>query len=277
MGKTMGFFQNFSLDLQRLSSALNYVQNNPQTSHEDLARSMSVNRPVAEGFSAWLRHTGLVKIITRQDSQPTKIYQLTDFGQLVCQYDSTLSDLGTQWILHYYLSVKQEETSEAWYMLFNYFLPHCFDFTSDKFQMYFEDKVGVEAKNRSALKKDPIAALSTYVRPDALAKLNILEKHDKTYQISRPDYPSSLIIGYMLFDWWQHRYNFSNTLRFSQLCEDDESIGRLCLADRNQIRRFVIDLTRLGYVSFSDTQHEPVNRLQQIPASSLLERYYQQQ
>lgn len=273
----MGFFQNFNLDLRRLSDALIYVQNNPTASQEELARGMSVNRPVAEGFSAWLRHTGLAKIIVNRDSQAKKSYQLTQFGELAARYDPTLSSLETQWILHYYLSVKQDEISYAWHVLINHYLPFHTDFTTDGFRTYFGDLMGAEAKNSSALKKDPEAALYTYVRPDALAKLHILERQNKTYLISQPNYPSPLIIGYMLFDWWQHRYDYTNTLRFSQLCNEEESIGRVCLADVSQVRRFITELTELGYLNFSDTQHEPVNRLQQIQASSLLEQYYKQQ
>ncbi|EFH84790.1 DUF4007 family protein [Ktedonobacter racemifer] len=276
MGKTMGFFQNFNLDLRRLSDALIYIQNTPTASQEELARGMSVNRPVAEGFSAWLRHTGLAKIVVNDVSQTKKSYQLTQFGELVARYDPTLSNLGTQWILHYYLSVKQDEASDAWYILINHYLPFHTDFTSDKFQAYFQNLMKTDAKNRSALTKDPAAALYTYIQPDALAKLHILERQNKAYVARRPNYPSPLIIGYMLFDWWQHRYDYTNTLRFSQLCNEEESIGRICLADVSQVRRFIIELTGLGYLSFSDTQHEPVNRLQQRQASSLLEQYYKQ-
>ncbi|GCE09273.1 DUF4007 family protein [Dictyobacter aurantiacus] len=276
MGKTMGFFQNFNLDLRRLSDALIYIQDNPTASQEDLAHGMSVNKPVAAGFSAWLRHTGLAKMVGNGDTLAKKSYQLTQFGQLVARYDPTLANLGTQWILHYYLSVKRDEASDAWYVLINHYLPFQTNFTGDKFQAYFENMMETDAKNRSALTKDPASALYTYVRPDALAKLHILEKQNNTYLVSRPNYPSPLIVGYMLFDWWQHRFDYTNTLRFSQLCNEEESIGRICLADVSQVRRFITDLTGLGYLSFSDTQHEPVNRLRQLQASSLLERYYEQ-
>lgn len=268
MGKTMGFYQNFSLDLQRLSRALSCIQAGPEMGHTALAQCMSENQPVAEGFSGWLRHTGL--------ATSTSPYKLTTFGELASQYDPTLTDLGTQWLLHYYLATDHAELSEAWYILINEFLSPGLTFTSEQFQSYFVNVRGSQAKNRSALSKDPQTALSTYVRPQALERLGILTRLKTTFMAGRPNLPHILVVGYMLLDWWQHRYIQTNTLRFPQLYREAGSPGRICLANSQQVRQFVVELTGLGYLSFSETQHEPVNRLYDELPSTLLERYYKQ-
>jgi hypothetical protein len=273
MAKTLGFYQYFNLDLQRLSSALRCIQQDPEMSHTELARCMSVNRAVAYGFSVWLHHTGLAC----KGQQKAVKHRLTAFGELAYQYDPALSDIGTQWILHYYLATKREEASDAWYVLVNEYLPHRLHFTLKQFQTFFSNAIGGEAKNRLALDKDPPAALSTYTRADILGQLHILEKQDKgTYTVGQPLYPSIFIVGYMLLDWWQYHYNQTNTLRFSQLCEEEESLGRLCRADASQIRRSIVELAGLGYLSFSETQHEPVHRLYKDQPGRLLECYYKQ-
>lgn len=274
MGKTLGFYQNFNLDLQRLSTALRCVRADPEMGQNALAQCMSANRPVAEGFSAWLRHTGLVTIQSSDKPKSTSSYRLTPFGELVSQYDPTLTDLGTQWILHYYLATEHTERSDAWYVLVNEFLSLGSTFTSDQFQSYFASVKGNEAKNRSALMKDPQTALSTYVRTQALERLGILTKKDTTYSVSWPNLPHILVIGYLLLDWWQNRYNQTNTLKFSELCRTQESLGRVCLASDRQVRQFILELTGLGYLSFSETQHEPVHKLYTEPAHKLLESYY---
>ncbi len=275
MAKTLGFYQNFNLDLQRLSKALRCVQSEPEMGHSMLANCMSANQPVAEGFAAWLRHTGLVITAPHSESQKGVGHKLTPFGELVYQYDPTLTDRGTQWILHYYLTTKRSETSDAWHMLINNYLPTCLNFTSEQFQVYFMSSVG-SVKNRSALVKDPLAALFTYTRQEALAQLRILDKSSKIYIVKQPLIPSVLVAGYMLLDWWNYRYSETNTIRFSQLCQEEESIGRLCLVDASQVRQYVVALTGLGYLSFSETQHEPVHRLYQGQPVSLLEDYYKQ-
>jgi len=271
MGKTMGFYQNFNLDLQRLSRALRCIQSKPEMSHIALAQGMGVNQPVAEGYSSWLRHTGLAII------QPHNKYRLTPFGELTSQYDPSIADIGTQWVLHYYLATDHTERSDAWYILINEFLSSGLTFTSDQFQSYFTNMMGSQVKNQLALSKDPQAALSTYVRPQALGRLGILTKSNTSYTAGWPDLPHILVAGYLLLDWWRNRYNQTNTLRFSQLCQEEGSLGRICLASNQQVRKFVTELTSLGYLSFSDTQHEPVNRLYSGPPQTLLESYYKKQ
>lgn len=269
MAKNIGFYQNFNLTLDRLSSALRCVQTNPQVSHIELAECMSVNNPVAEGFSAWLTHTGLaIRVGTG--------YELTPFGRLASQHDPFLADIATQWTLHYYLATEHTERSEAWYVFINEFLSLGQSFSSDQFQAYFASVTGLNVKNRSAIKKDPNSVLYTYVQSKSLGKLNLLRKQKRDYAADYPNTPHILVIGYTLFDWWQRRYDQTNTLHFSQLCEEAGSLGRLYLADSQQVRRFVADLTGLGYLSFSETQHQPVNRLHNKPPHLLLERYYKE-
>ncbi len=276
MAKTIGFYQNFHLDLQRLSNALRCIQYDPEMNYTTLAQCMSVNVPVAEGFSSWLRHTGLVEATPRKGRQKTSAYRLTPFGELAYQYDPTLMDIGTQWILHYYLATRRVEVSDAWYVLVNNYLPHRLHFTKEQFLPYFGSLMEDEAKNRLALSKDPLAALSTYTRTDVLGQLNILKKQDKAYVVGQPELPPTLVIGYILFDWWQYHYNQTDTLRFSQLCNEEESLGRICLADASRLRYPIVELAGLGYLSFSETQHEPVHRLYRDHSSVLLERYYTQ-
>lgn len=275
MAKTIGFYQNFNLDLKRLSTALQCVESQPELGHDALAQCMGVNRPVAEGFSAWLRHTGLVT--KGEQRQRARSYELTPFGKLAFKYDPNLTDLGTQWLLHYYLSTKHTECSQAWRVLINEFLSPGLTFTVEQFTSYFSSVMGDEVTNRSALKKDPSTAISTYVRPQGFSKLAILVKEKTSITVGSPNVPHILVVGYMLFDWWWRHYNQTNTLSFSLLCKEEGSLGHICLASQQQVRLFVSELTGFGYLSFSETQHEPVNRLYLEPPYVLLEHYYSQQ
>jgi hypothetical protein len=70
------------------------------------------------------------------------------------------------------LATRRGDVSDAWYVLVNSHLPHCLHFTRDQFQSYFSSLMEDEAKNRLALSKDPLVALSTYTRADVLRLLN---------------------------------------------------------------------------------------------------------
>ena len=275
MAKTVGFYQNFNLTLQRLSSALRCVQTNPKSSHVDLADCMGVNQPVAEGFSAWLRHAGLTTAGSDGDLN-SLAYDLTPFGALVSQYDPELSDLGTLWVLHYYLATKHAECSDAWNIFINQFLSPGQTFVGDQFQSYFTNIIGQDVKNRSALEKDPKSVLYTYTQPSSLGRLGILNKVKTIYKSQYPNLPHTLVIGYMLFDFWHQSYAQTNTLRLTQLFQEEGCLGRLCQVDIRHVKQFVVDLTTLGYLSFSETQHEPVIRLYDQPPHILLEKYYKE-
>lgn len=275
MAKNIGFYQNFNLTLDRLSSALRCVQSNPQVSHIELAECMSVNRPIGEGFSAWLTHTGLTTTQAGGKGEALT-YELTPFGQLATHYDPFLNDLGTQWVIHYYLTTDHTERSEAWLVFINQFLTPGERFSGDQFQTFFADVAGAETQNRSALAKDPQSVLYTYTKTQSLGQLGLLRKEKQIYVSTPPFLPHTLVIGYILLDWWQRRYDQTDTLRFSQLCSEGGSLGRVCQVDAGQIKKFVSELSNLGYLNFAETQHEPVNRLYQQPAHTLLEKYYQQ-
>ena len=270
-----GFFKSKNLWLPRLSGALRCVEENPTSSQKDLARCMGVNQPVAASFSNWLRHTGLVTVERKKGSSSLS-YELTPVGALIAEHDPQMVDLGTQWLLHYYLATEHEQRSDAWYTLFNHFLSPSMSFTGKAYQLYFRQLREQEHNNYNGFESDAQAALYTYYnREKSLGGLELLSKDKKGYTAGNPHYPDILVIGFMLFDWWKRHYDYSNTLRFSQLCEGEGSLGRLCVATRSQIRRFVVELTGLGYLTFSDTQHEPVNRLYNDEPHRLLERYYE--
>lgn len=273
MAKSIGFYQNFNLTFDRLSTALRCIQTNPRVSHSELAECMSVNRPIGEGYSAWLTHTGLA-IAKQESSRGSLTYHLTPFGQLAFQFDPLLRDLGTQWVIHYYLATEHLERSEAWVVFANQFFTVGQRFTSDQFRRFFADVAGTKIHNRSALDGDPPAVLYSYTNPKSMARLGMLRKEKQIYVCARPVQPHILVIGYVLLDWWARHYGQVDTLRFSQLCREEGSLGRVFQADVSQVKNYVSELTNQGYLNFSETQHEPVNRLYTQPAYTLLERYY---
>jgi hypothetical protein len=274
LAKTLGFYQNFGLDLHRLSMALECVQKTPKINYVDLGKYMGMNKPVAESYSAWLRHTGLVVALSGGTAGRSLTYQLTSFGETVVKHDPKLSDIGTQWVLHYYLAVEHEEISQAWKILINHFISPGLSFTLNQFQSYFSTLIGEEATNRKALERDPEAALSTYIRTNALGKLGILHRTNGTYTVGQPAVPDALVAGYVLFDHWQRISPNIDTLRFSQICQEMGNVGRIFLAQQTQVKHLLADLAGRGYVTFAETQHEPVNRLYRGSVALLLERYY---
>lgn len=272
MGRTVGFYQNFNLDLQRLSKALRCVEQQGAMGYEELAECMGVNRPVAEGYSGWLRHAGLARA-AKQPGTPIA-YSLTPFGKLAAEYDPNLDDLGTQWAIHYFLATEHTERSEAWYVLINEFLSIGRAFTGAQFASYFAGVAGQGITNRSSLTKDPQTALASYTRTQALSRIGIISKDGEVYKANPAKLPNALVQAFILLDWWQRHHPNVNMLRLSALYDESGSPGRIWLAERARMEQLVRELRGLGYLGFAATQHEQVTRLYSDPPESILERYY---
>lgn len=274
MARTIGFHGYFAFDRSRLSMALSCVLRGAELTYGGLGACMGVNEPLGRAFINWLRHTYL---IAPQETEKKGQAGVTDFADLVWRHDPDLQDPGTLWLLHYYLCTDHAERSEAWHHLFNHFLNPGLHFTQGQFQGAFAEAVGEQVSNQKALTEDPRQALATYTNADALGSLGLLHKQkDRSLAVGSPPPPPTLIAGYMLFDWWTRRYPHTNTLRFSQLWQEEESLGRLLVASPAQVQRLVQALTGAGYLTYAETQHEPVNRLLDRPALALLERYYRE-
>lgn len=275
MARNLGFHRGFNLTRARLSSALRCIAQHPTATHGQLGECMGVNEPVSKGYVAWLLHTGL--ITAQNQGKTSKLsYQCTNFGLFVQQYDPNLLDLGTQWGLHYFLASEHNERSDAWYVFINQFLVPGEPFVSQQFKSYFMRVFSADAENRKALEQDPICTLYTYIKPESLGRLGILREDQGTLVGTRPNLPHVLVIGYLLLDWWQRHHDLTDTLRLSQLYQEPGSIGRICQADAQQVKQLVTSLTQIGLLNFSETQHEPVNRLYREPPHTLLAMYYQQ-
>lgn len=275
MARNLGFHRGFNLTLERLSSALHCIGQNSTATHEQLGICMGVNTPVSKGFVAWLLHTGLITVQPSTNLGKSS-YQYTDVGKLVQQYDPNLSNIGTQWILHYFLASEHSERSDAWYLFINQFLLPGQFFTSRQFKDYFANMMGASAENQKALAQDPTYALYTYTRIESLGRLGIIREQPDGYTCVRPSQPHSFVVAFVLLDWWKCHYDQTDTLRISQLCQEPGSIGRIFQANAQQVKQIVADLSQLGLLSFAETQHEPVNRLYREPPHTLLEMYYRQ-
>jgi len=274
VGATIGFYANFALDARRLSSALGCVLLRAPKNRSELAECMGMNDPVGESYLGWLRHCGLLVKEAGGIGGRGISYELTPFGRLVAENDPAMRGIGTLWLLHYYLVVAHQERSDAWHVLFNEFLAPGRTFTQEQYTTYFTGVCGPGATNSKALKKDPEIALGTYTKQGVLTRLGILSLDGANYRVNQPAIPPLPILVYMLFDWWDRRYPQTTVLRRTQIAEEPDSIGRLCMASSAVMERIVRELGGRDYIRFSSTEHESVSRLYIGNPLGLLEEHY---
>jgi len=269
--RDFAFFQGFALRRDRLAGILRAVAANPNASDAEIGTEMGVNPYMVEGFQGWFYKTGLA-------TKTAKQYVLSPFGSLAATYDPTLSDVGTLWVLHFHLATQHAERADVWYRFFNEFAAPHQTFTRDEWFSAIARLVADVPKNKAGLSKDPHELLNTYIRPQALGNLGLIEATDTKTMTFRLNgaIPPPLVAAWMLFDTWERRFPHADTLRVSQICQEPEFLGNVCVADRERVQTMLHQVQSLGLLALADTQHEPVTRRFRAPAISLLEQHYGQ-
>ncbi len=266
--RDLAFHQKFKFDRDRLASLIQCITQSQLDSTKAAAECMGVGKPVAEGFLGWLLKMGL--------GRPDKgRYVLTPIGKLIATYDPQLSNLGTLWLLHYYLVSQHEERAEVWYRGFNEFLSPGREFTRDELQTYVERVLESAPSNRASIANDCKELIKCYTQSSALGKLGVIVESSKgTYQAGVRQLPEPHIIAFMLFDSWQRRFAQHDTIRLGQVSQEPEMLGRISVSGREQVLQAMYDLQGMGWVNVVDSQHEPVTRRFREEPIQLLEAYY---
>lgn len=268
--RSFAFHQKFALNRERLARMVQCIADGAATSEDAVGAYMGVNPYMVEGFRGWLCKTGL-------GSASKHDYTLSPIGTLVAAHDPALERPGTLWLLHYHLASDHGERAEVWYRLFNEFATPGASFTRTELQTYIERVVANLPPNKTAVAKDVEEAVKCYTRPEALSDLHLLRKDGKEkYEAGIAQEPDPHIFAFMLFASWSRRFPGIDTLRLTQVCQEPELPGRILLARREQVLRWLSTLQAMGLVTVADTQQEPVSRRFQETPLFLLESYYHQ-
>ena len=86
--------------------------------------------------------------------------------------------------------------------------------------------------------------------------------------------PEPYIYAYVLFDAWQRRFDHTDTLRVTQVCQEPELPGKVFAARRDQVVQSLQTLQSMGLVNIVDSQHEPVTRRFRDDPHQLIATFY---
>ncbi|NJO81814.1 MAG: DUF4007 family protein [Blastochloris sp.] len=266
--RTLRFNGGFSLERDLIKGMLAFTNTGEATSNDAVGAYLGINPYKVNGLRGWFCKLGLGSTSANQ-------YTLSPFGALVRQYDPELSRPGTLWLMHYFLASEHEECSEVWYQCFNNFLQARLRFTRQELHDHITQSLPENPSNKDGADKDVKELFKTYLNESALGGLKLItQQADKTLIAGMSSLPEPLIAAYILFDMWQRRYNEANTVRLSQLVNEPEGPGKIFVATSEQVRDVVLQLQAHGYVTYADTQHEPVTRRFHDSPDTLLEQFY---
>lgn len=268
---TVGFSKTFSLNLPTLGRALRAFAEQPNMPKLDQMRYMGIGSIATEGYTNWLRVTGLRNSLRRT---------LTPLGKGLVKNDPYLGDVGTKWVLHYRLCKEEgKEGAEVWFHLVHRFLPNHAEFHYDQFEQYLLRESGIQTANRKGPAVDAPLALRCYVEETALGELTILHQDDKrakVYLRGNPQHVPPLVVAYVIYSEREKHYPTVTTIRIDNLLTDDGNVGKVFLLTRAKLEEILHRLEFEGIVSVSHTADlDSVGFTYHGSALDLLETYYE--
>ena len=212
---------------------------------------LGIGANMVKAMRYWLQAVGLT-----EEPQSGKRYQtVTAFGKVIWENDKYMEEIGTLWLLHYFLAKNHSEAT-AWSFFFNFFTP--IEFTREEFLSQMKKYLLENDKEvaESSIEGDYNCILGTYlprikmnpnkVNPEdnidcpfgELGLLDIVNRKKRQYKKSQPkmDTLPPLIMLAVILD----QAKGVHSVRISTLQNDAYNVGKIFNLD-------VITLTNLLY------------------------------
>jgi hypothetical protein len=124
---------------------------------------LGLGKNMVRSLRYWMQATGLSSETIHEGK---RVQTLTQFGQLVFQFDPYQELDGTIWLIHYKLA-SNHELATTWYWFFNHYIP--VNFTQDDFIKRLGNWITIRQKTEAhsvaegSLRKDLSCLLNTYL------------------------------------------------------------------------------------------------------------------
>jgi len=148
---------------------------------------------------------------------------LTEFGRYAVAHDPMLEQLGTQWLMHYFLSAPHGPGPAFWHELVTTFFFTGNEFAKAQVERHIADFVEQTDGQPLAERTTRTAAtvfLGSYTKSDALGYLQILDElPEKRYRVRGPIPPPVWAVAYALLDYWAVQFEDRLTVSLDTLTE----------------------------------------------------------
>ncbi|GAW28761.1 DUF4007 family protein [Carboxydocella sp. ULO1] len=231
---------------------------------KDAMEELGIGSNMVKSLRYWMQATGLT-----EEKKGKKGQELTEYGQVIYEYDRYFEEDFTLWLIHYFLCTNKEMAT-SWYWFFNIFNHKEFD--EDIFLSELELWVSEEGQSvaTSSLKKDFDCIINTYLynkennylNPEdnlgsPLQELGIIEKIDsknKKYRFTRRNIkkiPKDLFLFAILR--FVRKKNLDNAVSIEALLTEPESIGRVFSLSWGELIQILEILQADGFVYITKT------------------------
>jgi len=260
----INFHETFALS--RISTAR--IINNANQ-YGTLQRNLLVNTALGANYQkAMPRYASRAGLLNKGN-------QLTSFGSFAARHDPTLEKPETLWLMHYHLAAPHGVTAFWHYLVRKHFLPgetfSAKDLITD-LAVFLKEKADKNPATRS-LRSTVTVFTGTYLKPDGLGRLGLLEKTDKElYRVPSVDAPPLWALGYALADYWNAFYPGRLTINLDNLTAGD--FAPIFLLGEERLTKQLLQLKREGMIDlYRISRPYQVVLLQPSPEFALQKMY----
>lgn len=269
--QNLNFHNTFRLSRPRLAEVLATVERIGSASSKDLSGT-SLGKNMHRPFLNWGVMSGLLEPESKND------VRLSVFGESTRTHDPSLSDVDSQWLMHFHLTHQDGIGPAFWQRLVTTYFGRSFPLSNesmapDILSAHFNAHTEASAKKAAGI------FLSTYSEPDCLGSLGLItEVSGKSYLPNAPQRPiSALGLLYCLIETWSIRQPKIDTMPLNDLFLPG-GIADTLLLDREEIEDRLNSLKAIGLLDVYRTAppHQIVRFWQDPDAAKrgALERMY---
>lgn len=231
---------------------------------DQLSALSGLNRRKARTILNFLADLGLSRKITLGK---------TELGNIIYKYDDFLQNEGTLWLMHYL------QSSNEYLLIWNRILNSLYDretITRDELMDLFLDLQGqvTDATYKNHIRREVSGLLDAYCN-QRFSKLNLLEKEDNNYIVHRNLDIPVLILLCTAIRYKDTHYPGATALSIDEVCNANNSPGRIFVIDEHVMRGKIEDLKNQGLVNIeSSGDLDQVRFKEGFSFNSVLEDYY---
>lgn len=264
----INFHETFSLSRSSIEQVLDAADKIGYVNRDVLSRETLLGTRYQISMPNYAQRSGLL------DSNR----ELTPFGCQVVAHDLSMSQLHTQWLMHYHLSAPHGPGTAFW----NHLVVTRFrsgniltgNEISEQIGAFTREHTGKEIAPRS-LRSTATIFLGTYHKSDGLGALDILSKEDKEHcRVLEPFPPSPWTLAYALIDYWHAHYGDRLTINLKTLLAEN-GFASLFLLGEQPLEQILSELQQDGVLELYRVARPYQVVLLQTDLDFILEKLYQ--
>ncbi len=231
---------------------------------DQLAEVTGLNRRKARTILNFLADLGL--------SQKRTLAK-TNLGNIIIKYDGFLQSEGTLWIMHYLQSAN--EFMLIWNRVMNTLYSKD-TITREEIIKLFENLQGQvsDYTYKHHVGQEVRVLLDAYCN-QRFSKLNLIEKEDDYYTVHRNSDVPDLILLCAIILYRDNYYPGATALNIDELCNANNSPGRIFILDEHIMRKKLEGLKNTGIINIeSRGDLDQIRFREELKFESVLEEYY---